>query len=154
MKRCYSLANGQRKWRIILSASASIWQCLLEAKLWTHHFFFHSGPYKRAKVLVLTFMRLKVMVMGILVKMSGAGFMPIKHQPPQAGSCQGPSSAWQTPSAICLGPSHTSLPLKAPPIWADLAAPCLAPKSCGLLSFWFACSPEAVWISIHPLTQF
>lgn len=63
-----------------------------------------------AKILVATVMRLKVMVMGILVRVPGAGSVPLKHQPPQAGSCQGPSSAWQAPFSICQGPAHTSPP--------------------------------------------
>lgn len=125
--------TSQRKWRIILSASArkSAYGCVTW-RLWCTcplNFLFHSGSYKMAKVLAVKLMRLKVVVMGILVRMPGAGTMPLKHQPPQAGSCQRPSSAWQTPSAICQGPACTSLLLKAPPIQADLVAPCLAPKA-------------------------
>lgn len=77
------------------------------------NFFSHSGPIK-AQVLVATSMRLKVMVMGKAVRMPAAGIVPLKHQPPRTGSCQGPASAWQTHFPICQGTAHTSPSLSNP----------------------------------------
>lgn len=74
------MANGPRKWRVILSTAAKesvygrvTWWLNVDASLSS---IFHSGPYKMAKVLIVTFMRLKVIVMGVLVRMSGADSCP------------------------------------------------------------------------------
>lgn len=157
-QRCYKVTNGKRKQRALLSASArghqaarSPWGWITDPPL---SCFLHSGLYKMAEAWVATFMRLKVTRMGTLVRMPRAGMVPLKHQPPQAGSCRGPSSAWQTPFSICQGPAHDHLLRKVPPIHADPVPPAPAPKCSSFLRFRSACSLEVVWKSIYPLAQF
>lgn len=89
LKASKSLANGQRKWRIILSTAAKesvyghvTWRLNVDASLSS---IFHSGPYKMAKVLIVTFMRLKVIVMAIVIVM--AQVIVILVRMPRAGSC-------------------------------------------------------------------